>query len=95
MRVMDEGMSKMWSFLKKVFGVNKQEQTTYIYCKCGNEMCSDGSFISDTIDRDGQNHVQYKCGKCGLKADYNFDIAPVPINWDVIKAPNPPDGKDK
>ena len=81
-------MRKILGFLKNVFGINKRVQTTYIYCKCGNEMCSDGSFISDTIDQDGENHVRYKCRKCGLKADYNFDIAPVPINWDELNKSN-------
>ena len=58
----------------------KTSQDTFIYCECGNELCSDGSFVSDTY-RNNQNHVKYKCKKCGLISDYNFDIAPVPINW--------------
>ncbi|MFW6219689.1 MAG: hypothetical protein ACOC22_04010 [bacterium] len=58
-----------------------KEQTLFIKCICGNEMCSDGSFISDTYDEHGDNHVLYKCKKCGEEHDYNFDIAPVPINW--------------
>jgi len=55
---------------------------TFIYCrKCKNDLCSNGSFISDVTDVNGSNHVRYKCKVCGLEADYNFDIAPVPINW--------------
>ena len=44
--------------------MSKKEQTTFIYCKCGNEMCSDNSFISDTYDDNNNNHVKYKCEKC-------------------------------
>jgi len=75
----------MINFLKKLFK-KEPEQTTFIYCrKCRNEMCSDGSFISDTYDENGDNHVKYKCKKCGKEADFNFDIAPVPINWEELK----------
>jgi len=63
----------------------KHKQTTYIYCKCGNELCSSNSFISDTYDKKDNNHVIYKCSKCGAKHDYNFDIAPMPISWEHIK----------
>jgi transcription elongation factor Elf1 len=57
-------------------------QTTFINCRqCNNELCSSDSFISDTYDDNNDNHVLYKCSNCGLDADYNFDIAPVPINW--------------
>ena len=59
------------------------KQKTFIYCECGNEMCSDGSFISDTYD-ENDNHVKYKCQKCGMEYDYNFDITPVPIDWKII-----------
>lgn len=60
----------------------KPIQQTYIHCRqCNNELCSSDSFISDTYDENNNNHVLYKCSSCGLKADYNFDIAPVPINW--------------
>ena len=61
-------------------------QTTFIYCnKCNNEICSDGSFVSDTLDENGDNHVLYKCKQCGQTADFNFDIAPVPINWNDLR----------
>ena len=58
---------------------------TSIFCTCGNDMCLDNSFISDTCDENGDNHVRYKCEKCGKGYDYNFDIAPVPISWSDIK----------
>lgn len=57
---------------------------TSIYCKCGNDMCSDNSFISDEGEGE-ENHVKYKCEKCDLEHDYNFDIAPVPISWTELK----------
>jgi hypothetical protein len=60
-------------------------QGVFVYCKCGNEMCGDGSFVSDDYDKFGNNHVIYKCKKCGLESDYNFDIAPVPISWKDIR----------
>ena len=44
---------------------NKNKQKTFIYCQCGNEICSDGSFVSDTYDENNDNHVRYKCKKCG------------------------------
>lgn len=62
----------------------KKSQETFIYCECGNEMCSDKSFISDTYDEKNDNHVNYKCQKCGKEYDYNFDIAPVPIDWNEL-----------
>lgn len=71
------------SFLGITGGV-KQKQTTFIYCKCGNEMCSDGSFVSDTYDENGSNHVRYKCKKCGEESDYNFDICMLPVNWNKL-----------
>jgi len=61
------------------------KQNTWVYCTCGNDMCSDNSFISDTYDENDDNHVKYKCCKCGTEHDYNFDIAPVPINWSQLK----------
>ena len=65
---------------------NRQpKQMTFIYCDCGNDLCSDGSFISDSYDENKDNHVLYKCKKCGKEHDYNFDIAPAPVNWKKIK----------
>jgi len=63
----------------------KNKQRTFIYCKCGNEMCSDGSFLSDTYDENNENHVKYKCKKCNRESDYTFDLAPVPINWKGLR----------
>lgn len=56
----------------------KKNQKTFIWCDCGNELCSSNSFVSDTYEEDG-NHVRYKCSRCGLEQDYDFDMAPVPI----------------
>lgn len=79
-------LNRVKLILSRVIGNSaKKKQTTFIYCKCGNEMCSDGSFVSDTYDENNNNHVKYKCKKCGLESDYNFDIAPVPVNWNDIK----------
>jgi len=79
----------MFWFTKKE---KKKKQYTFIRCnKCGNEMCSDESFVSDTTDEKGDSHVKYKCQQCGKEHDYNFDIAPIPINWeDILNAPKEP-----
>lgn len=74
------------AFLVKRMEKIDPKQRTFIYCSCGNELCSDGSFISDTYDENGDNHVKYKCKVCGSLVDYNFDIAPVPINWISLKS---------
>jgi RNase P subunit RPR2 len=67
-------------------GYPKKKQTLSIFCtKCNNDLCLDDSFISDTYDKNDDNHVKYKCQKCGQNADFNFDIAPVPINWNELK----------
>ena len=79
---------KIFNKLKKILEHRRKRnnQTCFIYCEnCNNEMCSDNSFISDTQDENGDNHVLYKCEKCGLNADYNFDIAPLAINWNKLK----------
>lgn len=62
----------------------KSNQTTFVYCECGSEMCSDESFISDTYDENNNNHVRYICQKCGKESDWNFDIMPGPISWDYL-----------
>ena len=59
------------------------KQSTFIYCTCGNELCGSGSFVSDTYDNN-DNHVKYKCSSCGKESDYNFDIAPFPVNWNTL-----------
>lgn len=50
----------------------KKGQTTFCYCKCGNELTSSNSFIEDT------DFVYYKCSKCGRKSKWDFDF-PCPI----------------
>jgi len=70
----------MFEFLKSLFA--EEETGTSIWCReCKNNLCADDSFISDAHDENGDNHVKYKCEKCGDESDYNFDIAPCPINW--------------
>jgi hypothetical protein len=77
--------SKLMSMFKKK--KTKKPQSTFIYCdQCNNEMVSDGSFVSDTYDDNGDNHVLYCCKECGLESDWNFDIAPFPVLWNDIKA---------
>jgi hypothetical protein len=69
-----------------VFKKKKDRTNCSIRCEsCGNELTDDDSFISDTYDKNGDNHVKYKCQKCGLKSDYNFDLAPVPVNWKGLR----------
>ena len=75
------------SWFKNIFK-KKSKQSTFIYCNCGNELCSDGSFISDTYDEKNNNHVLYKCVKCGMESDFNFDIAPLPISWELLNLPS-------
>lgn len=77
---------------KKLFGLFKNEtpppeikQYTFIYCECGNELCSSNSFISDTYDENNDNHVLYKCSKCGLESDWNFEVIPGAINWKTLR----------
>lgn len=65
--------------------MTNKNQKTFIYCTCGNELCSDSSFDSDTYDENEDNHVKYTCKKCNKESDFNFDIAPVPINWNVLR----------
>lgn len=59
-------------------------QTTFIYCECGNELCSSDSFVRQFDDEHGDNHTEYKCSKCGKHSDFNFGIAPVPISWEEL-----------
>lgn len=76
--------------IKKILGSIKHyftrtDKCTLIWCKCGNELCSSDSFVSDTYDEKDENHVIYICTKCGRKHDYNFDIAPIPLSWREIR----------
>lgn len=58
----------MFNFFKK-----KQRQTTFCYCpNCKNELISSNSFIYD------EDVVKYKCVKCGMVSEWDFD-APAPI----------------
>lgn len=59
-------------------------QRTFLYCGCGNELISSKSFISDTGEG-SENHVLFKCKKCGKDLDFNFDIALVPIKWEDLR----------
>lgn len=73
-------------FMKEgIFLKKRNMQNCFVYCKCKNELCSSDSFVSDTYDKNGDNHVKYKCSNCKKESDWNFDIAPVAINWEQIK----------
>lgn len=64
---------------------SRPKPRTSIKCeRCDNELCSSDSFISDNYDEDGNNHVIYRCARCGLECDYTFDAAPVPIKWSEL-----------
>lgn len=53
---------------------SKSTQSTFIFCqKCGVELISNRSCVRD----DTLTH--FECRHCGNKAEYSFDIAPVPI----------------
>jgi RNase P subunit RPR2 len=76
----------MFSWLLKIFSKPKKKQSLKIYCLyCNTELISSDSFVSDTYDCHNNNHVIYKCKNCGNISDYNFDIAPIPINWKQLK----------
>ena len=66
--------------LKPLFAYKPRQpkQTTFCYCSCGNELCSSGSFVSDTYDERGRNDVHYRCSQCGREHHFDFD-APVPL----------------
>lgn len=56
-------------------------QKTFVWCNCGNELCSSKSFISDTKE----HGVEYKCSKCGEQQWYDFDCpAPYKITDKII-----------
>lgn len=57
----------------KIFKKKKEKQTTFCYCPvCKNELISSDSFVSD------KEVVTYKCTKCGIVSEWDFD-APAPI----------------
>lgn len=60
-------------------------QRTFVWCSCGNELCSSESLVSDTWEYG----VHYKCSSCGENQWYNFD-APVPyrIKDQIIETQN-------
>lgn len=65
--------------LRHIFNVipemfkRKDKQTTFCYCpNCKTELISSNSFISD------EEVVTYKCVKCGVISEWDFD-APSPI----------------
>ena len=68
----------IFQVLKNLFRA-KPQQSTFVYCKCGNELVADAekSFIADVyvIER---NVVHYHCSNCGLDSYYDFDH-PVPL----------------
>jgi uncharacterized Zn finger protein len=76
---------KIIQWLKNILNP-KVVQRTFVYCDCGNELIASKSFVSDTYDENGDNHVLYKCTQCGQEQDWNFDIAPVPINWSKLRS---------
>jgi hypothetical protein len=49
-----------------------------VYCKCGNELTTTNSFISDEGEQEN-NIVTYKCSHCNKESKFNFDIAPCPL----------------
>lgn len=70
------------SFIKDLFRLLKRrkqvrKQNTFVWCPCcGDELTSNGSFMSDT------NVVIYICTNCQARSEWNFDC-PVPflIKW--------------
>lgn len=53
------------------------KQSTFIWCDCGNELCSTESF-DEYENLSDSDLVHYKCSKCGEKSEWDFE-APVPI----------------
>lgn len=57
-----------------------------IWCpNCGDDLIGNESFISDTYDENDDNHVLYKCTNCQEESDWNFDVAPCPVSWKILK----------
>jgi len=55
------------------------KQYTWVYCECGNELCSDGSYEGTYLTEFDVRSVRYICKKCGDVSWFDFDRAPVPI----------------
>jgi len=54
---------------------NKNKQSCFCYCsECNNELCGTDSFVSDV-----NGIVTYKCSKCKVVSQFDFNVAPVPI----------------
>lgn len=51
-------------------------QSTFIWCDCGNELCSSNSYID--LHNDINPFEYYKCSTCGVESKWDFD-APCPI----------------
>ena len=47
-------------------------QSTWCYCKCGNELVGSHSFLEDT------DLVRYVCSHCQRLSEWNFDVMPAP-----------------
>lgn len=64
--------------LKKAW--EHRNQTTWAFCpKCGQDLCSTDSFVSDVGDG-SKNIVTYVCSRCKTESLWNFDcIAPLLI----------------
>ncbi len=45
-----------------------------LFCRCGNELTSSGSFISDTDEG-----VRYECTDCFYKSLWNLDLGPFAV----------------
>ena len=50
----------------------------FIFCKCGNELLSSGSF-----DKEENGNFYFKCSRCRRVSAFRYDIAPVPISIEM------------
>lgn len=77
---------KYWDSIEKAKQKRDKDLSKYtsclVYCDCDNELTSSKSFISDEGEQ-GNNVVTYKCSHCGQESKWNFDLAPVPLKYDV------------
>jgi len=82
MSIFDKLKSLLWH--KYLVSRSKQNQRTWVWCNCGNEMVGDDdgqknlSFIRD-VYVENRNVVHYKCSKCGNESFFDFDH-PAPIS---------------
>lgn len=79
-------MCKISDFFFLIIGwllKRQKKQTTFIYCKCGEELINSDSFISDSYFND-QNFVHYECKSCGRNSYWDFDhIVPLLIKTNI------------